>query len=148
MTLRRPRLRDLCGAYARSTGQPCKAHALPSGRCKLHGGASTGPRTPEGKLRVLAGLRQYKGASREALQRIVDVREAERARLRQWIAEAGATDDRLALEVLRTPVDEARAAVQTEALASGGHRRTRQAEIGRLRLKVWEREVAFMLGDT
>jgi hypothetical protein len=42
-----------CGAYARSTGQPCQAPRV-SGkrRCKLHGGFSTGPRTAEGKRRI------------------------------------------------------------------------------------------------
>lgn len=42
-----------CGAYARSTGQPCRAWGLGrGGRCKNHGGASTGPRTPEGRERI------------------------------------------------------------------------------------------------
>jgi hypothetical protein len=56
------RRRDMprCGAYARSTGQPCKAKALANGRCKNHGGMSTGPRTPEGKARALANLKQFK----------------------------------------------------------------------------------------
>jgi len=30
-----------CGAKTRS-GQPCKANAMPNGRCRKHGGASTG----------------------------------------------------------------------------------------------------------
>ena len=42
----------LCGAYARSTDAPCRAKALGNGRCKNHGGLSTGPRTPEGKANV------------------------------------------------------------------------------------------------
>jgi hypothetical protein len=38
-----------CGAKARRTGQPCRAPACRGkGRCRLHGGRSTGPRTPEG----------------------------------------------------------------------------------------------------
>ncbi len=41
-----------CGAFARSTGLPCKCKALKNGRCKLHGGMSTGPKTFEGKMRV------------------------------------------------------------------------------------------------
>ena len=41
-----------CEAHARSTGQPCRAKALGNGRCKNHGGMSTGPRTAEGKLAV------------------------------------------------------------------------------------------------
>ncbi len=41
-----------CGAYARSSGQPCKAKALSNGRCKNHGGMSTGPKTPEGRIAI------------------------------------------------------------------------------------------------
>lgn len=34
-------------------GLPCMAWALPGKkRCKFHGGLSTGPKTPEGKLRI------------------------------------------------------------------------------------------------
>lgn len=36
-----------CGAKTRK-GTPCKAPAMANGRCRLHGGKSTGPRTPEG----------------------------------------------------------------------------------------------------
>ncbi len=36
------------GARSKRTGKPCRAAAMPNGRCKLHGGKSTGPRTPEG----------------------------------------------------------------------------------------------------
>lgn len=41
-----------CSAHARSTRAPCKAKALPNGRCKLHGGLSSGPRTPEGRQAI------------------------------------------------------------------------------------------------
>ncbi|MEI4908302.1 HGGxSTG domain-containing protein, partial [Klebsiella pneumoniae] len=37
-----------CGARSKRTGNPCRAAAMPNGRCKVHGGKSTGPRTPEG----------------------------------------------------------------------------------------------------
>ena len=47
-----------CGAYARSTGQPCKAKALANGRCKNHGGLSTGPRTLEGRRAIGEATRQ------------------------------------------------------------------------------------------
>nr|WP_084112971.1 HGGxSTG domain-containing protein [Belnapia moabensis] len=40
-----------CGAKTRS-GQPCRAPAMSNGRCRMHGGASTGPRTPEGLARL------------------------------------------------------------------------------------------------
>jgi len=49
-----------CGAFARSTGNPCLRKALANGRCPNHGGLSTGPRTAEGKARALANLKQYK----------------------------------------------------------------------------------------
>lgn len=36
-----------CGAKTRG-GTPCKAPAMANGRYRMHGGKSTGPRTPEG----------------------------------------------------------------------------------------------------
>ncbi len=36
-----------CGARTRQ-GVPCKAPAMANGRCRMHGGKSTGPRTPQG----------------------------------------------------------------------------------------------------
>ncbi len=36
-----------CGAKTRR-GTPCRAPAMANGRCRMHGGCSTGPRTPEG----------------------------------------------------------------------------------------------------
>ena len=47
-----------CGAYARSTGSPCQAKALSNGRCKNHGGMSTGPKTPEGRQAIAEATRQ------------------------------------------------------------------------------------------
>lgn len=49
---------QFCGAYARSTGQPCKRKGLGrGGKCRNHGGMSTGPRTPEGKASMAASVR-------------------------------------------------------------------------------------------
>lgn len=39
-----------CGAKTRM-GTPCKSPAMTNGRCRMHGGKSTGPRTPEGLKR-------------------------------------------------------------------------------------------------
>src|SRR5918998_3570649 len=36
-----------CGARRRD-GRECQAPAMPNGRCRMHGGLSTGPRTAEG----------------------------------------------------------------------------------------------------
>ena len=56
-----------CGAYARSSGLPCRAKGLGrGGRCRLHGGASTGPKTAEGAARSLAARRAAWEAQRPA----------------------------------------------------------------------------------
>ena len=47
-----------CEAYARSTGKPCQAKALTNGRCKNHGGMSTGPKTTEGRQAIAEATRQ------------------------------------------------------------------------------------------
>lgn len=45
-----------CGAKTRA-GTPCRRRDLSSnGRCKLHGGLSTGPRTAAGRARAIANL--------------------------------------------------------------------------------------------
>jgi hypothetical protein len=48
-----PNLAPRCGAKTR-TGCPCQSPAMTNGRCRMHGGASTGPRTPEGRARISA----------------------------------------------------------------------------------------------
>lgn len=47
----------VCGGKGRRSGKPCQSTDLyPNGRCKWHGGASTGPKTAEGKERSQANL--------------------------------------------------------------------------------------------
>lgn len=54
-------LRVQCGAKRHRDGQPCQAKSEPGKRrCRFHGGRSTGPKTPEGRARALANLRQYR----------------------------------------------------------------------------------------
>lgn len=56
--------RPRCGACTRA-GHPCQAPAVwderrnrpVNGRCRLHGGRSTGPRTPEGRAKIAAAAR-------------------------------------------------------------------------------------------
>jgi hypothetical protein len=69
-----------CGAHARSTGAPCKAKALPNGRCKLHGGLSTGPKTQEG--------RQAIGAATKARMADGQLQKAQEGRTR-WLDAGG-----------------------------------------------------------
>jgi len=81
-----------CGAYARSTGKSCQAKALPNGRCKNHGGLSTGPKTTEGRHAIAKATRQrmasgqqeralegfyrwLEGGGRETLSRVATNRE-------------------------------------------------------------------------
>ena len=69
-----------CGAHARSTGDPCKAKALPNGRCKLHGGSSTGPRSAEGKQAIAAATKVRMAAGQ--LQKAIEGR-------RRWLDAGG-----------------------------------------------------------
>lgn len=48
-----------------TTGRPCRAKGLSNGRCKWHGGLSTGPTTPEGKAKAAAALNGYRAAMRQ-----------------------------------------------------------------------------------
>ena len=54
----RARRREPCGARTRA-GHPCRARGLGrGGRCRNHGGASTGPRTEAGRQRIAAAQRR------------------------------------------------------------------------------------------
>ncbi len=47
----------ICGAR-KKTGARCRCKALHrGGKCKFHGGLSTGPKTPEGNARAIAAMR-------------------------------------------------------------------------------------------
>ncbi len=62
----------ICGAKARSTGNPCQCKPVMTnktidgvlkvvprnGRCRLHGGNSTGAKTEDGKRRVLEAVQR------------------------------------------------------------------------------------------
>ena len=102
------RLKIKCGAYARSTGNPCQAKALANGRCKNHGGMSTGPKTLEGRqaisvamrqrmasgqrIRALAGFyRWLEGGGREMLSRLAKNREKRKRWERRMLEQAHAS---------------------------------------------------------
>ncbi len=62
-----------CGARTRA-GSPCLGLAMANGRCRLHGGASTGPRTAAGLARMIAaktthGRYAMSGAAQRTAQR-------------------------------------------------------------------------------
>ncbi len=53
-------LTPLCpGQSGKRTRLPCRAPAMPNGRCRMHGGASTGPRTAEGVARITAARTRH-----------------------------------------------------------------------------------------
>lgn len=57
---------DPRGAKSRKPGGcPCQAPAMANGRCRLHGGLSTGPRTEEGRARIRAARTKHGGYSAE-----------------------------------------------------------------------------------
>ena len=53
------RKKQPCRARTRR-GTPCRCKALANGRCRLHGGKSTEPKTLGGKVKALRNLRQYR----------------------------------------------------------------------------------------
>jgi len=57
-----------CGAKTRK-GTACHSPAMPNGRCRMHGGASTGPRTPEGLARSRRSRWKHGLYSAEAMAR-------------------------------------------------------------------------------
>src|SRR5919199_533118 len=47
-------------------GAPCQCPAMPNGRCRLHGGLSTGPKTAEGIERIRAAVTKHGAYTAEA----------------------------------------------------------------------------------
>jgi len=78
-----------CGACCKRTGLACQAPAMPNGRCRMHGGASTGPRTLEGLARSTAARWRHgkrdAAARAQAAQR--GVAQARLTALRRLVAE-------------------------------------------------------------
>lgn len=56
-----------CGARNRA-GNACGNRPLPNGRCRFHGGLSTGPRTADGIERIRAARTKHGGYTAEAKQ--------------------------------------------------------------------------------
>ena len=54
-----PSVAPRCGAKTRRGGGACQAPAMPNGRCRMHGGLSTGPKTAKGKDRIRKALTKH-----------------------------------------------------------------------------------------
>jgi len=78
-----PNLAPRCGAKTRAPRSgPCRAPAMKNGRCRLHGGKSTGPRTEEGLARMRAAHTThgyYTAENKEARRRARAVKAEARA---------------------------------------------------------------------
>jgi hypothetical protein len=75
-----------CGAKTRR-GTSCGCPAMPNGRCRLHGGLSTGPKTAEGIERIRLAVTKHGRYSqaakseRRSLRLLMKVCQAELARI-------------------------------------------------------------------
>ena len=65
-----------CGARGKRSGRPCQAPAMANGRCPVHGGKSTGPRTAEGLARSKRARWKHGRYSREAKRERAEARAA------------------------------------------------------------------------
>jgi len=59
---------NTCGAKTKGTGEPCRRLPCKNGRCKLHGGRSTGPKTAEGRRRCKMAPWKHGRRSKEAIE--------------------------------------------------------------------------------
>jgi hypothetical protein len=62
-----------CGARTRAA-TPCKGPAIANGRCRFHGGPSTGPRTPEGLERSRKARWKHGRYSAKAIEDMRELR--------------------------------------------------------------------------
>ncbi|HME23426.1 MAG TPA: HGGxSTG domain-containing protein [Acetobacteraceae bacterium] len=72
-----------CGARTRR-GDPCRSAAMPNGRCRMHGGKSTGPRTAEGLERMRRAKTKHGSYSAETIQLMRAIRACCVARNGRW----------------------------------------------------------------
>ncbi len=63
-----------CEAKTRPLGIPCSNWGMPNGRCRMHGGKSTGPRTAEGRERIRQANWKHGGRSAQAREEHQQVR--------------------------------------------------------------------------
>ena len=79
-----PHLAPRCGARTRA-GTPCGSPSMKNGKCRMHGGASTGARTQEGKSAHKQAVTKH-GYRGELGRALGDVRRLLTSRARQLAA--------------------------------------------------------------
>ena len=70
----RPSKKIICGAKRKYDGNPCQCKALENGKCKFHGGMSTGAKTLDGKIKSYSKLKQFQSWSKEEIKRYIEKR--------------------------------------------------------------------------
>lgn len=131
-----------CGAYARSTKGPCQAPARANGRCRMHGGLSTGPKSEEGQARALANLRPFQGADPQALREQVQARNVERDAREVWLDQLGVTNPRARAKLLEMPIPTAKE--MRDVFEQEGRLDTHAQELMRLRMALARKENDWM----
>jgi len=76
-----------CGAKRKRDAEPCPAPAMRNGRCRVHGGRSTGPNTADGLARSRRANWKHGHYSAEARAERAEARIRLRE-LRDWLAVA------------------------------------------------------------
>ena|SRR6516162_8341781 len=86
VTLPLARRAPRCRARTR-TGGSCQQPAMSNGRCRMHGGASTGPRTPEGLQRIVEARTTHGayGAEMRALRRLLQALREDQIRVLELV---------------------------------------------------------------
>ena len=73
-----------CGARSKRTGEPCQSAAMKNGRCRMHGGKSTGaPKGNQNALKHGNYTAAAQAASRERKREIRRILEIERRKFRE-----------------------------------------------------------------
>jgi hypothetical protein len=78
-----------CGAHNRA-GCACRAPAMANGRCRVHGGKSTGPTTAEGmaKVRAARSVHGFYGEDGRAFLRLVKALGEQGRQLRDLVSDS------------------------------------------------------------
>jgi hypothetical protein len=89
-----------CGAKTKGKGTPCRSPAMPNGRCRMHGGCSTGAKTPEGIERIRAARTKHGRYSAASIAQRRAARQAIRE-IRALLKAATTTEDEILDAMIR-----------------------------------------------
>jgi len=67
-------MNTICGAKTKKAGAPCQRLPKKNGKCRLHGGLSTGPKTADGIRKIQKSNTKHGRYTKEAFQERRDFR--------------------------------------------------------------------------